>query len=105
MRFVWDAQKSQVNPTRRGFDFEAAALIFQGPPLERDDTRHDYGERRVVAIGVLRGDYLTIVYTDRASDTLENERRIISARPSSRNERSAYDETYGIQTRPWPSGS
>lgn len=103
MRFVWDAQKSQANLAGRGFDFEAASLIFQGPTLERDDTRHDYGERRVIAIGVVKGDYLTIVYTDRADGTLEIERRIISARQSKRRERVAYDQTYNTDARPRPS--
>lgn len=94
MRFVWDFQKSQLNLARRGFNFEFAASIFTGRTLERDDTRRDYGERRVVATGMVGKDYLTIVYTDRLNITGELERRIISARPSKKRERTAYEETY-----------
>ena len=91
MRFSWDAHKSARNLKERGFDFEFATLVFEGPTLEREDVRRDYGERRVVAIGIAQGIALTVVYTDRteAGDVL---RRIISARVSDRHERQAYFE-------------
>lgn len=91
MRFGWDARKSDRNLRDRGFDFEFAAQMFDGPTLEREDTRRDYGERRVVALGKVEGITLTVVYTDRA-EVGEIERRIISARVSSRREREAYDQ-------------
>ena len=94
MRFVWDPQKSEANVNRRGFNFEFAALIFTGRTLERHDTRRDYGERRIVATGMVGKDYLTIVYTDRLNITGELERRTISARPSKRRERIEYEETH-----------
>ena len=75
----------------RGFDFEFATLVFEGPTLERQDTRRDYGERRMVAIGIAQGLALTVVYTDR-TETGAVIRRIISARLSDRYERQAYFE-------------
>ena len=79
VRFAWDARKSAENLRVRGFDFEFATLVFEGPTLERTDQRRDYGEARIVAIGLAQGIPLTVVYTDRAeSGTLV--RRIISAR-------------------------
>ena len=51
LRFTWDQQKSAANLLMRGFDFEFAAQIFEGPTLEREDDRRDYGERRCLAIG------------------------------------------------------
>ena len=89
VRFSWDQSKSARNFRDRGFDFEFATLIFEGPTLEREDARRDYGERRVVAIGVAQGIPLTVVYTDR-KQAGEVERRIISARVSDRHERQAY---------------
>lgn len=94
MRFIWDARKSKINSTDRGFDFEFATLIFDGPTLERDDTRHDYGERRVIAVGLADELHLTVVYTDRRTGTGQLERRIISARRSDRGERQAYAQAY-----------
>lgn len=90
MRFGWDERKSARNLRQRGFDLEFATLIFEGPTLEREDTRRDYGERRVVAIGVAQDICLTVVYTDRTEAGGEILRRIISARLSSLHERQAY---------------
>jgi len=89
VRFGWDRRKSARNLRERGFDFEFATLIFEGPTLEREDTRRDYGERRVIAVGLAEGLALTVVYSDRA-EAGEVVRRIISARLSNRRERQAY---------------
>jgi uncharacterized DUF497 family protein len=60
--------------------------------LKRDDTRRDYGERRVIAIDLAEGLALTVVYTDRVEAGGEVVRRIISARLSNQHEREAYFE-------------
>lgn len=90
MRFGWDARKSDRNLEDRGFDFEFATQVFAGRTLEREDTRVDYGEPRVIAIGNVEGIMLTVVYTDRAVAGGEVVRRIIPARVSHRHEREAY---------------
>ena len=90
-RYAWDPTKSEENRRDRGFDFAFATLVFEGPTLEREDDRRDYGERRVVAIGLAQGIALTVVYTDRA-EAGAVVRRIISARQSNRRERQAYFE-------------
>lgn len=90
MRFTWDARKSDRNLRERGFDFEFATQMFESPTLERVDTRRDYGERRVIALGKAQDIALTVVYTDRAETGGEVSRRIISARKSDRREREAY---------------
>ena len=92
MTFTWDPVKSSANLRGRGFDFEFATLAFEGITLEREDRRREYGERRVVAIGVVEGVHLTIVYTDRIDREGAVVRRIISARRSNKHERQAYLE-------------
>ena len=92
MRFEWDEGKSDANFDERGFDFEFASLIFDGLTLEVEDRRKDYGERRVVAIGLADGLHLTVVYTDRQNAHGQVTRRIISARRSSRHERKVYQK-------------
>jgi hypothetical protein len=92
VRFGWDRRKSARNLRERAFDFAFATLVFDGPTLERDDTRRDYGERRVIAIGLALGFALTVVYTDRAGTGGDVVRRIISARSSNQREREAYFE-------------
>ena len=94
MRFAWHAGKSAANLRDRGFDFAFATLVFEGPTLERDDTRRDYGERRVVAIGLAQGIGLTVVYTDRVHAEGDVIRRIVSARRSNRRERQAYAQAF-----------
>lgn len=91
MRFRWDRRKSAENLRVRGSDFEFATLVFGGPTLEREDQRRDYGETRVVAIGLAQGIALTVVYTDRA-ESGGMVRRVISARLSNRRERQTYFE-------------
>ncbi len=97
MTFDWDPHKSEENFASRGFDFEFAALVFSSPHVEFDDTRRDYGERRMIALGVAEGVRLTVVFTDRlTNDSIggarEIVRRIISARLSNRKERCRYAE-------------
>ena len=94
MRFTWDRHKSDANFAERGFDFDFATLIFDGPTLERQDDRQDYGELRVIALGIADKIPLTVIYTDRAESGGEVVRRIISARVSSRRERKAFREAF-----------
>lgn len=91
MRFEWDDAKNEAN-VERGFDFAFASLIFDGPTFEVEDRRRDYGERRIVAIGVADNMHLTVVYTDRQGAQGEVFRRIISSHRSNRRERTIYEK-------------
>jgi uncharacterized protein len=86
MRYSWNDDKNRRNIERHGIDFEDAKLIFDGPTVEREDDRFEYGEIRVYAIGLVQGIEVTVIYTDREND----ERRIISAWRSEPHERRAY---------------
>jgi uncharacterized protein len=90
--FDWDPTKSDRNLVRRGFDFEFATQVFLGTYVEFDDTRQDYGERRVVALGLADEIPLTVVFTDRVAPDGSIVRRVISARLSHRKERRRYAE-------------
>ena len=74
MELEWDEAKSRANLLLRGFDFAHAALIFDGPVIEREDRREGC-KRRLIATGMADGECLTVVYTPRAGRM-----RIISAR-------------------------
>ena len=101
MRFGWHAPKSDRTLKERGFDFAFASLIFDGPTLEREDQREDYGERRIVAMGIADGRQLTVVYTDRIVNGILT-RWILSARRSNRRERTIYQKAVAAEadTRP-----
>lgn len=49
----------------RGLDFEDARHVFEGTTVEVDDTRKDYGERRVICYGLLAGRLVVVGYTPR----------------------------------------
>ncbi len=90
MTFDWDSAKSEENLVRRGFDFIFASVMFTASYVEYDDTRRDYGERRIVALGRADSVPLTVVFTDRIAPDGSIVRRIISARVSNRKERRRY---------------
>jgi uncharacterized DUF497 family protein len=84
----WDGAKNLQNIAKHGVSFELAQRIFDGPVLTWIDDRRDYGEQREVSIGMVDGVLvLTVAHTDRSGV-----RRLISARPASRRERSRYEQ-------------
>lgn len=89
MNFEWDEAKSLRNAIDRRLPFDIAIAMFDGPTLEEPDTRRDYGEVRIKAIGTVRGLCLVCVYTDRSEV-----RRIISLRLANRKERDDYRAAY-----------
>ena len=84
-QFSWDPIKNRINITKHGISFFTAAKIFDGPILEEEDIRQDYGEPRISALGRSEGRILYVVYTRRNSVI-----RIISARKANRDERAEY---------------
>ena len=74
MLFDWDDGKSDRNLRERGFDFEYAAHVFDGPTEEFFDEREDYGEERMIAFGYIESRFYAVVYTQR-----DDVRWIISA--------------------------
>jgi uncharacterized DUF497 family protein len=85
----WDAAKNAANVAKHGIDFDDAVRIFEGPVLEQIDNRRDYGEKRVAVTGIVTELELFVVYTVRGDN-----RRIISARRASKDERDAYYRAY-----------
>lgn len=82
MEFEWNSAKSERTHRERGFGFDVAVRMFAGRVVEWEDRREDWGEARIVAVGVVDQRFLTLVYTDRGEV-----RRIISARPSRKQEK------------------
>lgn len=91
MIFSFDPAKSDKNERERGFGFLYAARVFLGSTIERPDNRFDYGEERIVALGVTDGVALAVVYTWRVDEDGAPMRWIISARRANRKERLKYE--------------
>ncbi|MDX2143296.1 MAG: BrnT family toxin [Rhodospirillaceae bacterium] len=90
MRFVWDEIKNAVNLRKHGVSFSLANELFDSPTTEVEDTRRDYGERRVICYGVIETRVYCCVYTDRG-DT----RRVISLRKANKDESDDYFDAIG----------
>ncbi|MDB5587834.1 MAG: hypothetical protein JWP26_2804 [Devosia sp.] len=91
MTFEWDEDKNRANLLKHGISFEEAELIFQGPIFSRPDVRFDYGELRILSIGMIREIVaVAVVHTDRDGAV-----RLISARLANRQERKSYHEHFG----------
>ena len=54
MKITYDPSKRQKTLEERGLDFEDAPLLFAGKHFTRKDDRKDYGEVRLVTVGMLR---------------------------------------------------
>jgi hypothetical protein len=69
MFFEWDEGKRQANLTKHLIDFWDAQRVFDGPVFESIDSRH--GEDRIVAIGLMEGIEIVVVYVMRGKGTLQ----------------------------------
>jgi uncharacterized DUF497 family protein len=63
-----------------------AALIFENEVLTRIDDREDYGEVRLISLGVVDGECFVVVHTERNGRT-----RLITAWKGGRDDRAQYE--------------
>jgi uncharacterized protein len=85
MRITFDRAKGEATLRERGIDFRDALHVFDGPTLEVEDRRRDYGEVRMLTVGFLAGRMVMVVWTPR-----EGARRIISMRKCNAKEQARY---------------
>lgn len=89
--FIWDEVKRLSNLRKHGLDFRDAHLVYNNPDkCTYDASRDDEYRLMDVALAVLRGRLLTLVYME-----IEDDVRVISFRNASREERKAYEEDRG----------
>jgi uncharacterized DUF497 family protein len=81
----WDEAKNRGNVAEHGLDFQDAERVFAGPCVTFEDNRFDYGEERLITLGLLAGRVLVIAHAPRGLAT-----RIISMRKASRREQEIY---------------
>ena len=86
MEFEWDETKRQQTIRQRGVDMLYAALIFEGEVLTSRDDRRDYGEERLISLGVVDDECFVVIHTERDGLT-----RLITAWKGGRYERAQYE--------------
>jgi len=82
MRITFDPDKRARTLAERGLDFADAALIFAGVTVEIEDTRKNYGEKRVICYGLLAGRVVVVGYAPRGAD-----RHVFSMRRANEREK------------------
>lgn len=89
LKFEWDAPKSSANLHKHGVSFEEAASVFGDPlALTFADPDHSIREARFVTIGQSHRDLLLVVAHVERGQTI----RIISARKTTKHERTIYEQ-------------
>jgi uncharacterized protein len=90
MNFTWDEAKRKANIAKHGLDFADAEKVFAGPTVLFEDDRTDYGEQRMIGIGLLEYLVVLIVHVE-TDDTI----RIISMRKAESDETNLFYENVG----------
>ena len=86
LKVEWSEPKAKLNYAKHGVSFDLAKEVFSDPfAVGFVDDRQDYGEERLVMMGMVEGRLFYVVYTERA-DAI----RLISARRATKNEQETY---------------
>jgi len=90
MQITFDeASKEALNKSKHGLSLSEAAKLEWDDALIWQDTRRDYGEVRMIALGAIGERLYCVVYVDR-----EDARRIISLRKANNKEKILYVSNY-----------
>ena len=82
---TWNEAKRRRNIKDHGLDFEGCEAIWDHFTITREDIRRAYGENRLVAFGLLKGEVVVMVYTERHAGP-----HIISLRRAEKHEARYY---------------
>ncbi len=89
MEYSWNPEKRTSNFKKHKIDFQDVPPMFDGPVLLSIDDREDYGEEREIAVGMVEGRVLVVVFTIRdEGETCW----LISARKAEPHEQEEYFE-------------
>lgn len=92
MNVTFDPAKDAANVAKHGVSLTEAAGFEWGSAVVCPDTRRDYGEARMVALGYIGLRIMALVFVDRPPEK-PTERRIISLRKANSREVKRYAET------------
>ena len=90
MQITYDITKRNKTLIERGLDFADAKAVFAGHHFTAEDLRQDYGEVRLISIGLIQERMVVLVWTPRGED-----RRIISMRKANKREQVLYAHRLG----------
>ena len=85
MKITFDPAKRASTLKDRSLDFVDAAEVFAGKALNIPDQRRDYGDPRIITVGLLRGRMVIVVWTPRG-----NGRHVFSMRKANDREKARF---------------
>jgi uncharacterized DUF497 family protein len=88
---IWDEAKRQANLEKHGVDFTSLQAFDWVGAIYFEDQRQEYGEVRLMALGVLENRVHVVAFTERAEG-----RRLISVRKANSREIARYVQEIGI---------
>jgi uncharacterized DUF497 family protein len=91
VHLTYDPAKREKTLAERGLDFEDSLIMFEGMTVELEDTRKDYGERRIICYGLLEGRLVVIGYTLRGAV-----RHVFSMRKANDREQTRLASYFGV---------
>ena len=86
MQITFDEAKDALNKSKHGVSLSEAEKLEWDDALIWQDTRRDYGEVRMIALGVMGARLYCAIFVDR-----ETSRRIISLRKANQKEFDKYE--------------
>jgi hypothetical protein len=90
MIYKWDEAKNRANVAKHGLDFADAEQVLTGPCVTFADSRFDYGEKRLITLGLLADRVVVLAHAPRGNGT-----RVISMRKANRREQKIHRERLG----------
>jgi uncharacterized DUF497 family protein len=89
LKFTWDEEKRKANLRKHALDFADVWAVFAGVTFTVLDERFDYGEERLITLGILRGVVVAIAHIEQ-----EETVRVISMRKATNYEQKLYFEGF-----------
>lgn len=90
MKFTWTESKRRSNLVKHGLDFADAEKVFARPMVLFEDQRADYGEQRMIGIGLF-GTLVVLVVHVESDESIH----VISMRKATQNETHLYYRELG----------
>ena len=86
----YDDNKRQINIKKHGIDLAECVSIFDHPMITKEDARENYGEQRLLSLGLLNSVVVFMVWVDKVEHP-----HLISVREATKHEQKYYFANIG----------
>jgi len=86
----YDDNKRQINLKKHGIDLAECVSIFDHPMITKEDAHENYGEQRLLSLGLLNSVVVFMVWVDKVEHP-----HLISVREATKHEQKYYYANIG----------